>query len=74
MYHISIGKVVSVILGTGILDFIVIACSLESIRQGWANILFKRTQHSCVHYKRMFRSLRSFTFFIKECGVLVHSL
>ena len=31
--------------------------------QGWANVLFKSTQGSCV-------LLRSFTFFIKECGVL----
>ena len=56
--------------------------------QGWANVLFKRTQCSCIllrsfqkntlfshsfvfFIKRMLRSLRSFTFFIKECCVLL---
>ena len=52
--------------------------------EGWACILFKRTQHSAffcvclqknvaffyVPCKRMLHSLRSFTFFAKECRIL----
>ena len=38
--------------------------------QGWANVLFKRTQRSYVLLKRTLRSLRSFTFFAKERCVL----
>ena len=65
-------------------------CSISNTKwehQGWAYVLFKRTQHSCVllrsfqknatfsrsfafFIKRTLRSLRSFTFFIKERSVL----
>ena len=61
--------------------------SQRIIKQGWASVLFKRTQRSCVLlcsllknaaffaffcilYKRTRRSLGSFMFFIKDCGVL----
>ena len=38
----------------------------KAFNQGWAPVLFKRTQRSCVLYKRTERFLRSFPFFIKE--------
>ena len=57
-----------------------------TINQGWASVLFKRTQHSCVLFRSLLKNgtffaffsilyrterfLRSFSFFIKEQNVL----
>ena len=57
-----------------------LASSELRMLQGWASVLFKRTHilaFFCVLYKKNVHSLRSFTFFLKECGVLwvlLHSL
>ena len=45
---------------SGFITLFITTARLMCIIQGWASVLFKR----------MFRSLRSFAFFIKECSVL----
>ena len=43
---------------------------IVTLQQGRASVLFKRTQRSCILYKRMEHFLRSFVFFIKERNVI----
>ena len=64
---------ISLYLYISISIYIYIYIYIEKKNEGWACVLFKRTQRSAFFCKRMLCSLLSFTFFAKEHCVLLRS-